>query len=51
MAAKAECADIVEVALSTALNHGLNVIGIPQALATVLSETPKLQQRLASAAA
>jgi hypothetical protein len=29
MAAKAECADIIEVALSTALQHGLNVIGIP----------------------
>jgi hypothetical protein len=46
VAAKAKRANVFEIALPSPFRHRLNMVGVPKALATVLLESPKPQQRL-----
>jgi hypothetical protein len=44
MATKAEGADVIEVALATALRHGKNVIGVPKTFTHPFDESPMLHK-------
>ena len=44
MATKAERADVIEIALATALCHRKNMIGIPKTLAQAFSKAPVLHK-------
>jgi len=48
--AQAEGAEVIEIAFSSAFNHGNDVVGIPEAAPAVLFDGPVLQKRLAAAA-
>lgn len=49
--AEAEGADILEIALATAFNHGNDVIGVPEAAAAACADSPVLQQLLTTGTA